>query len=414
VLSAEDTVSDHMMSSADRDEGAVLSDLEGRVLAAIDDEETLDLLRRLVEAPSANPPGNEGDAARVLATALARGGIEVRLEDVHPGRPNLAAELGPGGGPTLLLNGHTDTMPPGEAWTTDPYEAVVRDGKLYGLGACDMKAGVAAMTETVLAVKRSGIPLRGRVYLDAVVDEEATGAGTKYTVAKGRRADFAVIAEPTELQVVRLGNGQVNFQIRFYGKAGHGSTPEVGRNAISDAAAFVSLVEEEAARLAGAPYPLIGPASYNIGRIGGGLQTSIIPSECLVGVDRRIIPGQSVRDAVADVDALLERVAAERPGCRAERTVDIEYEPFEVPDDLPGCQALQSAAADVSGRAMGFGGLRATTDAVYLTEGGTPTVIFGPGSMQQAHRPDEFVSIEQLHQSTRAFALTIVRLLASP
>jgi acetylornithine deacetylase/succinyl-diaminopimelate desuccinylase family protein len=401
-----------MMSSADRDEGAVLSDLDGRVLAAIDDGETLDLLRRLVRTPSANPPGNEGDVARVLAQALDRGGVDARLEDVHPGRPNVAAELGPADGPTLLLNGHSDTMPPGEGWTTDPYVAIVRAGMLYGLGACDMKAGVAAMTEAVLAVKRSGIPLRGRVSLDVVVDEEATGAGTKYTVAHGRRADFAVIAEPTDLQVIRLGNGQVNFQVRFQGKAGHGSTPEAGRNAISDAAAFVSLVESEVARLARSPHPLIGPASYNIGRIQGGLQTSIIPSECVVGVDRRIVPGQSVRDAIADLDALLARVAAERPGSRAERTVEIEYEPFEVPADLPGCLALQRAAAESSSREIAFEGLRATTDAVYLTEAGTPTVIFGPGSLRQAHQPDEFVSLEQLHQATRAFALTIIRLLA--
>lgn len=392
----------------------MLSDLEERVVGAIDEGETLDLLRGLVEAPSANPPGNEGDVARVLARALERGGVDALLEDVHPGRPNLAAELGPAGGPTLLLNGHTDTMPPGEGWTTDPFEAVVHDGKLFGLGACDMKAGVAAMTEAVLAVKRSGISLHGRVYLDAVVDEEATGAGTKHTVARGRRADFAVIAEPTELQVLRLGNGQVNFHVTFYGRAGHGSTPEAGRNAIYDAAAFVALVEAEATRLAGAPYPLIGPATYNVGRIWGGLQTSIIPSECHVGVDRRIVPGQTVRDAIADIDGLLQRLMAERPGCRAERTIDIEYEPFEVSEGLPGCQALRRAATEVSGHAIGFSGLRATTDAVYLTEAGTPTVVFGPGSLRQAHQPDEFVSIEQLHQATRAFALTIVRLLATP
>ena len=337
----------------DRDEGAVLLDLEKRVVGVIDDAETLDLLCRLVEAPSANPPGNEGDAAGVLARVLERGGIEARLEDVHPGRPNLTAELGPAGGPTLLLNGHTDTMPPGEGWATDPFEAVVCDGKLFGLGACDMKAGVAAMTEAVLAVKRAAVELHGRT-ASTPSSTRRRQAGTKHTVARWRRADFAIIAEPTELEVIRLGNGQVNFHVRFYGRAGHGSTPEAGRNAIYDAAAFVALVEAEAMRLARAPHPLIGPASYNIGRIWGGLQTSIIPSECHVGVDRRIVPGQSVHDAIADLDALLERLAIERPGCRAERTIDIEYEPFEVPEDLPGCQALRRAAAEVSGRAIGF------------------------------------------------------------
>lgn len=387
-------------------------DLAKQVLAAIDDDQTLDLLRRLVGVPSANPPGNEGAVATMLAAALDREGVEARLEDVYPGRPNLGADFGPAGGPTLLLNGHTDTMPPGAGWTTDPYEAIVRDGKVYGLGACDMKAGIAAMTGALVALKRSEIPLRGRVHLDAVIDEEAGGAGTKQTVASGRRADFAIIAEPTGLDVLRLGNGQVNFQVTFHGSAGHGSTPEAGHNAIYDAASFVSLVEAENARLAESPHPVIGPASYNVGRVDGGLRTSIIPAECSVGVDRRILPGQSIREAIADLDELLERLRAERRHVRADRTIDVEYEPFEVPDDLPGCRALRDAASAVMGREVSFGGLRATTDAVFLTNSGTPTVVFGPGSLEQAHRPDEYVSIEQLELATRALALTAVRLLA--
>jgi acetylornithine deacetylase/succinyl-diaminopimelate desuccinylase family protein len=387
-------------------------DPANQVVAAIDDDQTLDLLRHLIGVPSGNPPGNEGAVATVLAAALGREGVEARLEDVSPGRPNLAADLGPAGGPTLLLNGHTDTMPPGLGWTTDPYGATVRDGKVYGLGACDMKAGLAAMSEAFLAMKRSGIRLRGRVYLDAVVDEEAGGAGTKQTVAEGRRADFAIIAEPTGLDVLRLGNGQVNFQVSFHGLAGHGSIPEAGHNAIYDAAAFASVVEAENARLAERPHPLIGPASYSVGRIDGGVRTSIIPAECLVGVDRRILPGQSVPEAIADLDDLLERVRAGRRGMRADRTVEVEYEPFEVPEDLSGCQALRDAASEVTGREVSFGGLRATTDAVFLTNGGTPTVVFGPGSLEQAHRPDEYVSIEQLNLATRALALTAVRLLA--
>ena len=392
----------------------MLSANERRVLAAIDEAKTLELLRRLVQARSPNPPGDEGAAARVLLEALGAAGVDARLDEVHPDRPNVVAELGPPSGPTLLLNGHIDTMPAGEGWTTDPFGAVVREGLLYGLGACDMKGGVAAMTAALLAVRRSGIGLGGRVLLDAVVDEEATGAGTKHTVAQGRRADFAVIAEPTELQIVRLGNGQVNFELHFIGRAGHGSTPELGRNAILDAAAFIALVEQEAAQLAQAPAPLIGPASYNVGRIRGGLQTSIIPAACTVGLDRRIVPGQSVRDAIADVDALLARLAQLRPGCRVERIVEIEYEPFEVAESLRGCRLLQCAAAEVTGREIAFEGMRATTDAVYLTEAGTPTVIFGPGSMGQAHRPDEFISLEQLHQATRVFALLIARFLEVP
>jgi acetylornithine deacetylase/succinyl-diaminopimelate desuccinylase family protein len=385
---------------------------EAKILRAIDDDEALDLLSRLVSAPSANPQGKEAAAAEALASTLARADVPYTLENVYEGRPNLSARVGPAGGTTLLLNGHTDTMPPGDGWTSDPYFPTIRDGKLYGLGSCDMKAGLAAMTEAVIAAQRSGIDLNGCVVLDAVVDEEATGAGTKHTISRGRRATFAIIAEPTELQVLRLGNGQVNFTVRLFGMAGHGSTPEAGHNAIYDAAELVSRLEAQGAKFAEHPHSLVGPASYNVGRIEGGLQTSIIPAECVLGVDRRISPGGTVAKAIADLDALLEATAAARPGMRVERTIDIEYEPFEVAEDVCGCQILGGAVAEVTGREIPFGGLRATTDAVFLAQAGTPTVIFGPGSIEQAHRPDEYVPVEQLHQASRAFALMIARFLS--
>ena len=211
------------MSQASR--ASTRAGIADRVLAAVDDEETLSLLARLIETPSHNPPGDEAAAAAVLGEFLASAGITPAIHEVSPGRPNLEAALGPGGGPVLLFNGHTDTMPPGPGWTTDPYRAHQADGRVYGLGACDMKAGLAAMAGAMAAVARSGAPLRGQVVLDAVADEEATGAGTKATLRGGRAAEWGVIAEPTGLQLVRAGNGQVNFTVTFLGEAGHGSTP---------------------------------------------------------------------------------------------------------------------------------------------------------------------------------------------
>lgn len=387
------------------------ADINGQVLAAVDDGETLSLLEHLIETPSCNPPGDEHAAAAVLGEFLASAGITSAMHEVSLGRPNLEAALGPRGGRVLLFNGHTDTMPPGPGWTTDPYRAHMADGRIYGLGACDMKAGLAAMAGAMVAVTRSGVPLRGRVVLDAVVDEEGTGAGTKATLRAGRAADWAVIAEPTGLQLARAGNGQVNFTVTFFGEAGHGSMPEDGHNAIYDAAAFIRLVEREAARLGGQVHPLTGSASYNVGVISGGVRTSIIPSECTVGVDRRIIPGQTVTEAVADLDDLLGLILGARTGARKQSSVDVDYEPFEVPEGMPLCAALSEATAAVCGRPAGFTGLRATTDAVFLCEAGIPTVVFGPGSLTQAHRPDEYVDIRQVQQATRAFALTIVGLL---
>ncbi len=387
------------------------ADIDDRVLAAVDDSETLSLLARLIETPSHNPPGDEAAAAAVLGGFLALAEITPAMHEVSPGRPNLEAALGPGGGRVLLFNGHTDTMPPGPGWSTDPYRAHRSGGRLYGLGACDMKAGLAAMAGAMAAVARSGVPLRGRVVLDAVADEEATGAGTKATLRAGRAADWGVIAEPTGLQLARAGNGQVNFTVTFLGEAGHGSTPEDGHNSIYDAAAFIRLVEREAARLADQVHPLTGPASYNVGVVSGGVRTSIIPSQCTVGIDRRIIPGQTVAEAIADLDDLLGLVLGGRAGARGRSSVDVDYEPFEVAERMPLCTVLSEAAAVVCGRPADFAGLRATTDAVFLCEAGIPTVVFGPGSLAQAHRPDEYVEVRQVQQATRAFALTIVGLL---
>ena len=397
------------MSQASRASGR--ADVRSQVLAAVDDDETLSLLARLIETPSHNPPGDEAATAAVLGGFLASAGITPATHEVSPGRPNLEAALGPGDGQVLLFNGHTDTMPPGPGWSTDPYRAHRSGDRVYGLGACDMKAGLAAMAGAMAAVARSGAPLRGQVVLDAVADEEATGAGTKATVRAGRAADWGVIAEPTGLRLVRAGNGQVNFTVTFLGEAGHGSTPEDGHNAIYDAAAFIRLVERDAARLADDLHPLTGPASYNVGVISGGVRTSIIPSECTVGVDRRIIPGQTVAEAVADLKDLLGLVLGVRTGARARSSVDVDYEPFEVAERMPLCTVLSEATAVVCGHPAGFAGLRATTDAVFLCEAGIPTVVFGPGSIAQAHRPDEYVEVCQVQQATRVFALTIVRLL---
>lgn len=385
---------------------------EHTALASVDDDETLALLQRMIAASSANPPGDEDDVAKIVCDALSAQGVSAHLDHVYPGRSNAVAGFGPSGGPTLLLNGHTDTMPAGSGWTTDPYEGVVRDGRVYGLGACDMKGGLAAMMQAVLAVKRACIPLRGRVVLDAVIDEEAYGTGTRRTLERGRRADWAIICEPTSLAVARVGSGQITFEIVFRGEAAHASMPETGHSAIYDASAFVVAVEEEGLRMAATSSPLIGPATYSVGTINGGLQTSIVPSECVVTVDRRILPGQSLEDATADMDALLDGVCRVRGSTGAVRRTIIAIPPFETPETLAVCQVLREASRQVTGNSV-FGGLRGTTDAATLAGAGIPTVVFGPGSLEDAHRPDEFVPIDELNAASRVLTLSIVRLLGA-
>jgi len=367
------------------------------------------LLRRLVAADSTNPPGGEAAVVAVLAGELRRHGLRAEIEEVLPGRPNLSVSFGGGDGPLLLLNAHTDTMPAGPGWSRPPFSVVVEDGMLYGRGACDTKGGLAAMVEALVALSGAGVELRGRVVLDAVIDEEAGAAGTRAALAAGRRADWAIVSEPTDLAVARVGNGQLDVAITVRGRAAHGSTPDEGRSAIADAAALVAGFEAAHERFRSFPHPLLGPASYSVGTINGGVQASIVAAECRLDVDRRILPGSSVEEASAEVDAVIEAVRVSRPGMDVTREVTLAIPPVEVPAQSPVCVALANALAGLGAPAV-VGGLRATSDAAWLAAAGIPTVVFGPGSLAHAHRPDERVALADVELAARALVATIVAL----
>ena len=377
--------------------------------AVVDPIRLESLLRRLVATDSTNPPGGEASTVAVLADHLGRHGLRAETVEVLPGRPNLSVAFGSGDGPILLLNAHMDTMPVGPGWSRSPYGAIIEDGLLYGRGACDAKGGLAAMVEAVVAIAAAKVNLRGRVVLDAVIDEEAGAAGTLANVAAGRRADWAIVAEPTELAIARVGNGQLDVTLSVHGRAAHGSMPDKGRSAIADAAALVAAFEAAHARLRATPYPALGPASYNVGTIEGGLQASIVAAECRLEVDRRILPGSTIEAATAEIDALIESVRAARPGLDVTREVTLAIPPVEVPADSPVCVALAAALRALGGAAI-VGGLRATSDAAWLAAADIPAVVFGPGSLVDAHRPDERVALADVELAARALVMTIVTL----
>jgi succinyl-diaminopimelate desuccinylase len=384
------------------------------VLAHIDDAETLDLLRQLVGTASGNPPGNEAGVAGVLAAFLEAHGFRSRLHEIESGRANLTAIFDAGHpGPTLMLNGHLDTMPAGPGWATDPFDPVVRDGHLYGLGAADQKSGLAAMAGAAAAVRRAGLPLRGRLLFTGVIDEEGAGLGARRLVEQGIRADCAVITEPTELGLVRVSNGQVNLELLVRGQSAHGSSPESGKNAIEAAARIIMALGDQARRLRARVHPLIGPTTLNVGTIHGGLVTSIVPAECRVTLDRRVIPGDTVDSAVADLDEVLHQLRAADPSLEVERRVMMAVPPVEVPEDLPLCRIIRDATARVLGTDLGFAGMRGSTDAATFQSAGIPTLIYGPGSLSKAaHRANEWVPLAELYAATRILALSVVRFLA--
>jgi acetylornithine deacetylase/succinyl-diaminopimelate desuccinylase family protein len=391
-------------------EAVASSGIEERVVAAIDEAETLALLRDLIRCPSENPPGREEATARRLAAYFARHGVAHRLEEILPGRPNVIAEVGGAGGPALVLNGHLDTVPAGEGWTVDPFAAELRDGRVYGRGACDMLAGVAAMSAAAVALARSGVPLPGRVLVHAVIDEEVDSLGSRHA-ARDAEADWAIVTEPSDGTVQAYGKGQLNVEIEFAGRAAHSSRPELGHNAIHDAAAFIALVEREHRRIAADEYPGVGPATFTTALIAGGSTGSTVPARCRLTLDRRVRPDETLADAQAHVQRLLDRLAEERPGVRATLAPTLRFPPFPRAERGTLAATVQGAVRDAGAGAGELSGAVAATDAAWYAARGIPTVIYGPGRIQGAHEPDEFVRVEDLHAGTRALALAATRLL---
>lgn len=381
------------------------------VLAAISEAETLDLLRALIRVPSENPPGNEDAIAGTLVSYFEGSGVTARLREVRPGRPNVVAEVGSGDGPTLVFNGHLDTVPVGEGWTVDPFGGDVRDGRVYGRGACDMLGGVAAMCTAAVALKRSGLPLTGRLVVHGVVDEEVDAIGSQLA-AEEVEADWVVVTEPTGGKVYAFGKGQVNVEVTFTGRAAHSSVPELGHNAINDAAAFVVLVEQEhQRRLTAAAEGDVGPSTFSTGVIRGGLTGSIVPAECTVVVDRRVLPLETLDEGLADVERLVDRLRESRPGVDATIRPTLLFPPFPPSDDDNLARLVQAVIRELDAGSGEIAGFAAATDAAWYARRGFATVICGPGDGATAHQPDEWIGVDDLHAGTRVLTLVAARLL---
>lgn len=372
------------------------------------------LTRRLVGLPSQNPPGGEQAVAQALADYLGPAGIEIEIRPVLPGRSNLIARLaGQQPGPTLLYTGHSDTMPVSGSWSQNPYGGIVREGRLYGRGAADMKGGLAAMAVALKTLALAAVPLQGTLLFMAVIDEEGQGLGSRQLVLDGTQADWAVIGEPTENIPVVVSNGQIDFEIIFHGRAGHGSTPTQGHNAIYDAVRFAQALHKLAeSEFPKRTHPLLGQPSINLGTIEGGVQTSVIPDRCRLTVDRRVLPGESMDGAISEMQELLDGLRKASPGLDAELNVFYRVDPHTISAGSPVVQALRWASQELTGRDPGVAGMRGTTDAAILSnQAHIPTLVMGPGSIRQAHQVDEYVPLDQLVTAAQIYTLGAIQLL---
>jgi acetylornithine deacetylase len=351
-----------------------------------------ELLADLVRIDSVNPDlsagaAGEGEIARFVARWLEEAGLEVDVEEVAPGRFNtVGVAPGSGGGRSLLLNAHTDTV--GVAGMERPLEPVVEDGRLFGRGAYDMKAGLAAIMLAGGEAVRAG--LRGDVIVTAVCDEEVASIGTA-RVAERYRADAAVVAEPTELRLALAHKGFVGFEIEARGRAAHGSRPDLGIDAIARMGHVLVGIEELDRRLRADPtHPLLGSGSLHASVIEGGQEFSSYPERCLLKGERRTIPGEGVEHVEQELRELLGDVAGEI-------RIVVAREPFETPADAPIAQLVSRHAGGPEVVGVPF-----WADSALLSAAGIPTVVFGPAG-EGAHAVVEWVYLASAERCAEVY-----------
>lgn len=393
---------------------AGVSAVESDVLGHIDHDELLLLTATLVAAGGENPGSTEEATVAVLREACERHGFDVELTDVAPGRQNLVASLPGGTGQGLMFLGHSDVVPAGEGWTSEPFEPYVSDGRLYGRGSTDMKGGLAAIVLAMAAVQASGAQLRGPLQLVCTVDEEDLGLGVRAYAPTAQRGAFAacVVAEPTDLQTVIACRGDSYLRLTVSGRAAHSGRPGDGRNAIAAAARVLELVRADHEALTAVAHPLLGSGTWSVGTISGGSGTSVVAADCSVTLDRRLMPDE---DAQLVANGLLEKVRKaeiDRDGIAVSLVVEMEMPGFATDPAHPLVVGAVDAMADAGGGRQTVGGWSAACDGGFMARDvGIPCIVLGPGGLNdQAHQPDESVSIDEVAAAARAYALLALRL----
>jgi acetylornithine deacetylase len=336
----------------------------------------------------------EGEAAAFVAGRLAEAGLDVEVVETAAGRPSvIAVARGRGGGRTLLLNGHLDTV--GVEGMDEPFRPRVADGRLYGRGAYDMKGAVAAAM--CAAVDASRLGLRGDVVLTAVADEELASVGTA-AVLERVDADAAIVCEPTELRLAIAHKGFAGFEVETRGRAAHGSRPELGIDAIAKMGRVLVELEALDRRLRGRPpHALLGTRSLHASLIAGGRAYSSYPERCLLTGERRTLPGESAADVERELDEILAFARAADPGLEAEARLLVARDAFELDADDP----LVDAVSRVAG-APEVVGVPFWADSGLIAAAGIPTVLFGPAG-DGAHAAVEWVDLASLERCREVY-----------
>jgi acetylornithine deacetylase ArgE len=332
--------------------------------------------------------------------------LTVFEQPVMPGRANIVGRLpGSNGAPPIIFEAHSDTA--GTDGMEKPFGAHIRNGRMYGRGTCDTKAGLAAMMCALADLKKSGVVPKSEVWVVSAVDEEHAYQGV-LKLRENLKAGAAVVAEPTEMRMVVASKGCVRARIIVIGRAAHSSKPELGVNAITQMARVLQELEAETLRLSSRRHRLVGRPTLTVGMIEGGTQVNVVPAACTITFDRRLIPGEDPDTVVADFKNMLDRYQADNPDLKAEmEQPTVKDWPLETPVDsgIVRCVrgVLREAGLDPEPCGVPFG-----SDASKLAQAGIPSIILGPGCIDQAHADDEYVELEQVEQAFEIYRKIMV------
>ncbi len=369
----------------------------------------IELLASLVSIASVNPdlvPGAEGEGAIAdfCAGWLAARGVEVHRLESRPGRPSIVGIVrGSGGGRSIMLNGHYDTVTLA-GYDGDPLDPRIEDGKLFGRGAFDMKGGLAAAM--AVTARAAALGLRGDVLVACVADEEHASRGTEEVLARFT-ADAGIVTEPSHLELTLAHKGFAWFDVVIEGRAAHGSRPDLGIDAIARAGHFLVAIEDWGVRLVqGRHHPVLGPGTAHASMIRGGEEASSYPAECRITIERRTIPGETGETVEAELVAILDRLAATVPDFRYRLERGLERSPFEADPDHPIVTTVARHATAILNHPPDVRGEPFWTDCALMQAAGIPVLMFGADG-GGAHAATEWTTIESVQALTAILEATV-------
>jgi succinyl-diaminopimelate desuccinylase len=364
------------------------------------------LLKKLIEAKS-TPDVGEIECAKVLADFFTSAGIESNLEIWDKTRANITATVKSSGEkPALLLVSHLDVVPAGKQnWQSDPFEAAERDGRIFGRGACDMKAGLAAAAAAISEIKKSGVQLKGDVIFAATAGEETDSIGIKKFLESFNSQENnlcgAIVPEPTGFKLITAHRGLLWLEITTKGKTAHGSMPHLGINAIESMRAFLNELEHY--DITGVKDKLLGTGSMSVNKIKGGNAANVVPDKCTAQLDIRTIAEHNHSRIQQDIEAIFAKISQNKKDFSAAIEVIRSIEALKTNSDCAFVNDLKKITGNTETTAAQF-----TTDAPFIAELNIPVVIFGPGKPDICHKPDEYIEIQDIQRAIEFYKKIIL------